>query len=251
MIQPPGVKLGFELKDLLIQTKERQAWWQRLHAQIPSMESVPVLNTEALKFSNLRAEQKQRLQAMMSGSKTLNEIASALAQDSLEIAKIFAKLINEQLVTLAPPIAKATSEIVVVDDSPLLLKQFENLVANWGYQVQLFHDPSLALHTVTHSNPAVIFLDINMPDITGFDLVKQIRRQSHLTSVPIIMLTAEKTLTNNWRARWSGCRFLSKPLTPDEVPAFQMELRMLLAGLIPLEPQSQVNHRPGCQSESR
>jgi DNA-binding response OmpR family regulator len=100
--------------------------------------------------------------------------------------------------------------------------------------VRAFNNPSIALQTLSSSNPAVIFLDINMPEISGFDLIKQIRRQPALSTVPLVMLTAEKTLSNNWRSRLSGCRFLSKPLTVDEIPHFQMELRMLLAEFIPL-----------------
>ena len=57
-----------------------------------------------------------------------------------------------------------------------------------------------------------------MPDITGFDLVKQIPSSTSISFSSHHHVTAEPTLTNNWKARWSGCQFLNKPLTPQDVP---------------------------------
>jgi len=231
---------GFELESLLADVQKRQMLWRKLQHQIPSMESVPVLKTEAVARSNLSIEQKRRLESLVLKGKTLNQIALTLAQDPLEIAKGFAKLSNEGLVTLDASAASVVPEIVIVDDSPIILNQFKRLVTTWGYQVKLSQNPATALKTILHSNPAIIFLDINMPEITGFDLVKQIRRQPKLASVPLVMLTAEKTLSNNWRAQWGGCKFLSKPVVMQEVPRFQVELRELLEELAPLQVSNQV-----------
>jgi CheY-like chemotaxis protein len=217
---------GFAMENLLAEAAERRIWWNKLKAQIPSMDSSPVLTTKAVNSQQLTVEQKQRLEFLVSSGKTLRDIAFALAQDELETAKVFAKLISEGLVKLKP--LTAVPEIFVIDDSSILLKQFERLVTSWGYSVRSFDHPADAMQSLLCSNPTAIFVDINMPNISGFDLVKQIRRCPELASVPLIMLTAEKTLSNNWRSRWSGCRFLSKPLTVDEFIPFQLELRQLL-----------------------
>jgi CheY-like chemotaxis protein len=231
---------GFALETLLADAQKRQALWRNLQDQVPSMECFPVLKTEAIARSNLSIEQKRRLESLVLNGKTLNDIALTLAQDSLEIAKGFAKLIGEGLVTLDGSTASVVPEIVIVDDSPIILNQFKRLVTTWGYQVKLSQNPATALKTILHSNPSIIFLDINMPEITGFDLVKQIRRQPKLASVPLVMLTAEKTLSNNWRAQWGGCKFLSKPVVMQEVSRFQVELRELLEELAPLQVSNQV-----------
>jgi CheY-like chemotaxis protein len=226
---------GCDIKDLLNKAKERKVCWQRLAVSSEAMEGIPILNTEAVESSNLSIEQRKRLRALMSNGKTLNEIAIELAKDSLEIAKFFTQLINGGLVHLQSLVDTPAVDIVIVDDSPILLKQFENLVTHWGYTVQLFNNPVIALKSLAFAKPSVIFLDINMPDISGFDLIKQIRRQPAFSEVPLVILTAEKTLSNNWRARWSGCRFLSKPLATNEIPEFRLELELLLAELIPLK----------------
>ncbi|MBF2000328.1 MAG: response regulator [Synechococcales cyanobacterium M58_A2018_015] len=231
--------VGFAVDDLIREAAQRQIWWQRLNAQIPSMNCVPVLNPAAVQGS-LTVHQQQRLEALVASGRTLNDIAVAVAQDPLDIAKVFAKLVSEALVSLQDPRSTTAPEILFIDDSPLLLRQFKSLVSSWGYLVHAFQNPVLAMKALMDLHPAVIFLDINMPGMTGFDLVKQIRRRPELEAIPLIMLTAEKSLSNNWRARWSGCRFLTKPLTPDEVPQFQIELRMLLMELAPLTSQVSV-----------
>lgn len=223
---------GFELKDLLDSAQARQTLWQKLKVTIGSLQSVPVLNSEVVKAANLTSQQQLWLLTLTSKEKNLNEIANSLAQDSLEVAKIFASLIGQNFVKLKSSTITKTHEVFVVDDSPLILKQFESLVTSWGYSVRSFQAPETVLQAIKSANPSVFFLDINMPGINGFDLVKEIRRQPQLASVPIIMLTAEHTLTNNWRARWSGCQFLNKPLTPNDVPKFKNDLRILLAELL-------------------
>ncbi|MBE9181887.1 response regulator [Oculatella sp. LEGE 06141] len=233
--------VGFGVEELLTEAIERQTSWHSLQSHIPSMDHIPSLNMKVMDHINLTTAQRQRLESLVSDNQPLSEIAVTLAQDPLDIAKVFTKLIRQGLVALEPPARTETPTVFVVDDSPLLLKQFERLVSGWGYSVRSFENPVVALQTLTCSNPGIIFLDVNMPVINGFVLVKQIRRQPELASVPLIILTAEKTLSNNWRARWSGCKFLSKPLTPEEVPQFQLELQMILTELVPLHKQQQAD----------
>ncbi len=242
--------LGFEVETLIAEAQKRQILWRKLHTQIPSMEAIPILNTQATEHSNFTVEQKRRLEGLVRSGKTLSSTAFALAQDPLEVAKVFSKLISNGLVTLDLPGCAAAPEILIVDDSPLVLKQFERLVTSWGYQVKVSQSSVSAIPAMLLSHPAIVFLDINMPGVNGFDLVKKIRRHPKLASIPLVMLTAEKTLSNNWRAQWSGCRFLTKPLTPKEVPDFQVELRMLLEELAPLHRQNQVESKPVYRLES-
>ena len=242
--------LGFELDTLIAEAQRRQVLWRQLQPQIPSMEAIPILNTQAAEHANFTVEQKRRLEGLVRSGKTLSSTASVLAQDPLEVAKVFSKLISNGLVTLDLPVDMAAPEVLIVDDSPLVLKQFERLVTSWGYRVKVSQSSVSAIPTMLLSNPAIVFLDINMPGVTGFDLVKKIRRHPKLAAIPLVMLTAEKTLSNNWRAQWSGCQFLTKPLTPKEVPDFQVELRMLLEELAPIHQQNQLEHKPVYRLES-
>jgi CheY-like chemotaxis protein len=229
---------GFKLEDLILQAQHRHDEWQSLQALIPTMEAIPVLQAEAMERSSLSPEQKQQIQKLVSLGKPLNFIAQAMAKDPLETAKMFGKLIRGQLVTLQlpPNFVSATSgpEVFILDDSPVFLQQFQALVKGWGYQVHYWSNTSTAIQKMLDAHPSVIFLDVNMPGMTGFDMIKEVRRQPQLASLSLVLLTAENSLSNQWRAKWGNCKFLAKPRTPEEIPTFQTELRTLLQEVAPL-----------------
>lgn len=229
---------GIRLEDLILRTKQRRLQWQEVQSVIISMKSIPKLHPEVLERANLTPQKKQQLEKLVASGKTLETIARDLVKDQLEIAQLFAKLINKGVVSMDPPpeLGKKAekTEVFIVDDSPVLLQQFEGVVTGWGYKVNTCVNALTALDQILNSKPTAIFIDINMPRLSGFDLIKQIRRQPELTLMPLVLLTAENSISNQWRAKWANCKFLAKPSTPEEIPKFLMELRLLLQEISPL-----------------
>lgn len=127
----------------------------------------------------------------------------------------------------------AQPRVIIVDDSPVLLKQFGDLLSSWGYQMSLIDDSANATKQILLEKPDIVFLDINMPNLNGFELIKQIRRQPSLASTPLVLITAENSITNNFRAKWANCRFLSKPSTSKEIKDFRDQVRVILQELAP------------------
>lgn len=224
---------GFSLSDLMSEAHRRRLIWDKVKAVIPSADGILALNESAIRRANLTFQQEQQLRVLVGEGRSLQAISAALSQDPLEIAKGLAQLVSQGLLVIQSAAKSTESEILIIDDSPLMLQQFKTLVSSWGYKVRSHSDPTSALEMMTQANPIAIFLDINMPELSGFDLLKQIRRHPNLAHVPLIMLTAERTLSNNWRAQWSGCQFLTKPLAPDEIPQFKQSLRILLESMFP------------------
>jgi CheY-like chemotaxis protein len=138
-----------------------------------------------------------------------------------------------QLVT-APKSVKDEPRVFIVDDSPVLLQQMQRLLISWGYQVAFTDDAEVATDKILEYKPTIVFIDINMPSLNGFDLIKQIRRQRDLAALSLVLVTAENSMTNNFRARWANCRFLAKPRSSSDTPKFRDELRNLLRELAPL-----------------
>jgi len=134
----------------------------------------------------------------------------------------------------APTVTKDEPKVFIVDDSPVLLQQMQRLLASWGYQVDLTDNAELATDRILEYKPAIVFIDINMPGLNGFDLIKQIRRQRELATLSLVLVTAENSMTNNFRARWANCRFGAKPRSSSDTPKFRDELRNLLRELAPL-----------------
>ncbi len=223
--------MGFDLSALLTEFQDRQALWEKLQPQVPSLNLIPMLNRTALAKSNLPDGQQQRISKMVESGQPLQALAQEMAKDRLEIAEMFARLVKGGLVALVAPEKDTPAPIMVIDDSPLILSQFQHWVAGLGYATVTCQQSETALAKIVELEPAVIFIDINMPGLSGFELVKQIRKQPQLSTIPLVILTGEQNLSNRWRAQWSGCTFLSKPLESTDVGDFQIRLKELILKL--------------------
>jgi CheY-like chemotaxis protein len=82
-----------------------------------------------------------------------------------------------------------TTRIMVIDDEPLICTLLEYQLGGAGYAVTSFQRGEEALLRLAHEQPDLILLDVMMPEISGWDLCRQIRASS---SVPVIMLTAKQ-----------------------------------------------------------
>lgn len=235
---------GFELNTILLESIRRRVEWTSFRPQIPSLESILTLPSKSANGISLQETQWQTLKGLIQDGKTITEIAQSMGKDSLVVAKSFTNLIQQKLIVIPSTnedeptevvkTANQIPEVFIVDDSPLLIRQFRSLLEHWGYIVHACEDSESATEKILKIQPAIIFLDINMPVVTGFDLIKQIRRQASLNTVPLVMLTAEKSVSNQWRAQWASCKFLAKPRSPDDVSEFRVELKDLLRTLAPL-----------------
>ena len=249
--------VGFNLEQILLMVKQRNSQWEKLQDIIPEMSSPVKCNEQNPKWQKLSDIQKEKIRQLVSSGNTIEEIRYDLGEDSLRIAQTFAKLIEKQLVVIEsdideldislinqipivePEIKKSETisapEIAIIDDSPLLLKRFTSIVTDWGYQVRCCNNALIAVDFLLESLPAIIFLDVNMPHLSGFQLMKQIRLQPELSTIPLVVLTAEKTLMNRQRAKWSKSIFLTKPLNTEEVSEFKSDLKSLLQEMLPYE----------------
>lgn len=223
---------GFSPIELLDEAEQRQLQWAQLRQQVLSMKLCPILDRAAIDRANLPDSQRLRIEKMAQSDKSLNSIAEGMAKDNLEVAQMFAKLARIGLVQLQPHQKHITATVMVIDDSPVLLSQFNHWVSALGYSVITCEEAKNAIDMIKKVKPAVIFIDINMPEISGFELVKQIRQQPKLRGIPLTILTGEQKLSNKWRAQWSGCEFLTKPLTAEAIGDFQVQLEELIPRLL-------------------
>jgi CheY-like chemotaxis protein len=233
---------GFSPIDLLDEAEQRQLQWTQLRQYVPSMKLCPILDREAMAKANLPDSQRQRIEKMAQADKSLNSIAEGMAKDNLEVAQMFAKLGRIGLVKFQPHQKHTITTVMVIDDSPVLLSQFNNWVSALGYVVTTCQEAKNAIAAIKKAKPSVIFIDINMPEISGFELVKQIRQQPDLRAIPLTILTGEQKLSNKWRAQWSGCEFLSKPLSAAAIGDFQVQLEELIPRLLNPAPATVENH---------
>jgi chemosensory pili system protein ChpA (sensor histidine kinase/response regulator) len=127
---------------------------------------------------------------------------------------------------LAPLLSEVASlpTVMVVDDSLTVRKITSRLLMREGYQVILAKDGVDALEQLVDMVPDVILSDIEMPRMDGFDLVRNLRADARLRSLPVIMITSRiADKHRNYALEIGANHYLGKPY--DEV-----ELLSLIAG---------------------
>lgn len=104
--------------------------------------------------------------------------------------------------------------IVAVDDSPLILKTLEKMLED-SYELHPYSKTARALHVLKSQEliPDLIILDIEMPEMNGYDVLSKIREFEHLDDVPVIFLTANKNRDSVIKAATNGANdYVIKPL---------------------------------------
>ncbi len=116
-------------------------------------------------------------------------------------------------------IAKPNSvKVMVIDDSNTIRKSAEIFLVQAGYQVLLAEDGFDALAKIADHQPDVIFCDILMPRLDGYQTCALIKKNSRLSATPVIMLSSKDGLFDRARGRMVGSdEYLTKPFTKDSL----------------------------------
>ncbi len=109
-------------------------------------------------------------------------------------------------------------KILAIDDDYL----FRELVVGWlednGFQVIDAPNGLLGLQAIKEQIPDLIICDIRMPDLDGYDVLREVRRNPLTEKIPFIFLTAEQTQNNYFMAMELGADdYLTKPCTIQEL----------------------------------
>ena len=111
-------------------------------------------------------------------------------------------------------------QIMAVDDQPENLKLLEDMLRQRGYMVRSFPRGRLALAAASQHPPDLILLDINMPEMNGYEVCERLKRDEKLAGIPVIFLSALDETEDKVRAfRSGGVDYISKPFQVDEVQA--------------------------------
>ncbi|MBX3680057.1 MAG: response regulator [Rhodocyclaceae bacterium] len=107
---------------------------------------------------------------------------------------------------------------MVIDDSNTIRRSAEIFLAQVGCQVLLAEDGFDALAKITDHKPDVIFVDIMMPRLDGYQTCALIKKNQQLRSTPVIMLSSKDGLFDRARGRMVGSdEYLTKPFTKDSL----------------------------------
>jgi twitching motility two-component system response regulator PilG len=120
-----------------------------------------------------------------------------------------------------PPIADSAApgvKVLVIDDSNTIRRSAEIFLAQGGHEVVLAEDGFDALAKVSDHTPALIFCDILMPRLDGYQTCAIIKRNPRFAHVPVIMLSSKDGLFDKARGRMVGSEdYLTKPFTKEQL----------------------------------
>lgn len=109
--------------------------------------------------------------------------------------------------------------IMMVDDEPLTMEVVKMLLEDAGYRkFVLVEDSVQAITQLDEHRPDVLLLDVLMPEVTGFDILRELRANPEFTHLPVIILTSSTDAETKLQALDLGATdFLSKPVDPSEL----------------------------------
>ena len=129
---------------------------------------------------------------------------------------------QEQLNTTAEetqiPADSKKLRILIVDDSATIRRSAENMLANEGCTVFTAENGFEALSKITRHQPDLIFVDIMMPRLDGYQTCAIIKNNAEFRDTPVVMLTSKDGLFDMARGRVVGSdQYLTKPFTREEL----------------------------------
>ncbi len=116
------------------------------------------------------------------------------------------------------PTTSASLKVLVIDDSNTIRRSAEIFLKQGGHAVLLAEDGFDALAKLSDFKPDLVFCDILMPRLDGYQTCAIIKRNADFADLPVIMLSSKDGLFDKARGRMVGSQdYLTKPFTKDQL----------------------------------
>lgn len=109
-------------------------------------------------------------------------------------------------------------KIMLIDDSSTNNILYESILSEEGFEVAVVSNPLLAIQNIKSEMPDLIILDLRMPILDGFQIMEKIRGDKDISSIPIIVLSAENSREAEQKSYNLGAAlYLNKPIGIDDI----------------------------------
>jgi len=113
---------------------------------------------------------------------------------------------------------KGRKKILVVEDNFATRTMLEHTLELEGYDVVALANGSMVHDELATSVPALVILDVMMPDVDGFTVLKNIRESERTRELPVLMLTALDDADSTWQGWTGGCDYyMNKPFDTEDL----------------------------------
>jgi chemotaxis family two-component system response regulator PixG len=244
---PSGIKYLWQQAQLSWQAWKTAGFISRSPNLAPIIRSPEQLEKQ---LGIYKSQNVKTLLEFMNGQRTLRDLAVKVGHNPLSLLKFLMPYIGRDLITLVSlpdldfdleaemdlvtvaankPLpflpdsfersAKQAGPLIAyVDDSSLYNQVMEEILVPEGYQFTGIQDSFRALPILLEQKPDLIFLDLVMPIVNGYELCAQIRRTREFQDTPIIIMTSNDTIVDRVRARLTGASdFCVKPFKANQL----------------------------------
>jgi len=208
--------------------------WQQLK-KVAKVKSGPLFDTENVPAIMGTLQQRQSLYQVADTLEVPPQIMALWVQPFLAKKVVSTQTygtdqpqkekMDSQATILAQKLEQERQVIACIDDSKTVQRQVRGILEASGYNVLSITEPAQALTSLVRQKPAGILMDVNMPDINGYELCSMLRQSRQLKNIPIMMLTGRDGIMDRMRAKMLGVNYyLTKPFRPDELLEYVQKL---------------------------
>jgi two-component system, chemotaxis family, response regulator PixG len=190
---------------LLVEHCQKQLRSRQQHTQ-PTV--TPPINTQALQSQQIPQTQQQEQSSQVKVAEQFPTPSPTFENHNF----------NNERTIFQQSISKTTYTVACIDDSPTMLNSIKNFLDESTFSVVTINDPVKALMQILRSKPDIILLDVEMPNLDGYELCSLLRRHSAFKNIPIIMVTGRTGFIDRAKAkmvRASG--YLTKPFSQSDL----------------------------------
>ena len=111
-------------------------------------------------------------------------------------------------------------KVLIADDEPHMLRVAELSLRKGGFEILLARDGRQAVETALSEKPDLVILDVMMPEVDGFEALRQLKSMPETANIPVIILTARGQIAARQEAVSAGAAFyVTKPFSPTQLLA--------------------------------
>jgi two-component system, chemotaxis family, response regulator PixG len=230
---------------VILQAETLWEEWQKQKLGNISPNKTPVIKHPVQLYRQTTPIIYQNLVQVITGKRTLREIAVEINEDLLLLTRSLTRYIQTGIIELIelpdlklpklsnkvlpdrpqkrpisslPPKPAQAKLVICIDDSPHVCELMRSIVTDAGYRFISIQDSTQALPRLLEHKPDLIFLDLIMPKVNGYEVCGQIKRIAGLTTIPIVILTGKDGLLDRLRSKVVGAsEFICKPIATAEI----------------------------------
>ena len=235
-----GLQMSISLvniEDVIVEAEQAWVIWREKGLQRFSPNLAPQMKQQEKLREEVSGIVFQNFLRLLDGQRSLRDLASRMNKDVRRLASSLIPYVQQELLEFVAiddiklshietnsSSAKKRQEqsdkslIVCIDDSPQICHVMEQIITKAGYRFIGVKQALQAVPTLISAKPNLVFLDIGMPIVNGYEICSQIRRVSQIKHIPVVILTGNDGIVDRVRAKVVGANaFVSKPIEVDKI----------------------------------